>query len=143
MRASRCTIRRRDGRVWRAALPSATCSFPRAVLCVALALFALGAAFGALGPPEWNWVRVTLLVLAALAFAVVFIAPDHFLDEHLYRHVAREHVPRIFAWTLAALFVMAWIKVQGGPFQAWIQGMPGGRFWPRPSSGCCPSRGRT
>ena len=101
------------------------CSFPRAVLCVALALFALGAAFGVVGPPEWNWVRVTLLVLAALAFAVVFVAPDHFLDEHLYRHVAREHVPRIFAWTLAALFVMAWIKVQGGPFQAWIQGHAG------------------
>ena len=101
------------------------CSFPRAVLCVALGLFALGVAFGAVGPGEWNWVRVTLLLAAAVAFALVFLAPDHFLEEHLYRHVAREHVPRVFAWTLGALFVMAWIQVQGGPLQSWIQTHPG------------------
>lgn len=101
------------------------CSFPRAVLCVALGLFALGVAFGAVGPDAWNWVRVTLLLAAAVAFAVVFIAPEHFLEEHLYHHVAREHVPRVFAWTLGALFVMAWIRVQGGPLQAWIQTHPG------------------
>jgi hypothetical protein len=68
---------------------------------------------------------VTILVLSTLAFTVVFIAPDHFLEAHLYQHVAREHVPRIFAWTLGALFVMSWIKVQGGPVQGWIQGHSG------------------
>lgn len=101
------------------------CSFPRAVLCAALGLFALGVALGAVGPETWNWVRVTLLLVTAVAFAVVFVAPEHFLEEHLYRHVAREHVVRIFAWTLGALFVMAWIKVQGGPLQGWVQTHPG------------------
>lgn len=108
---------------WRSSF--STCSFPRAVLCVALALFAFGAAVGAVGPHEWSWIRITLLALAAMAFGVVFTVPDHFLEEHLYRHVAKEHVPRIFVWTLGALFVMAWIRVQGGAFQAWIQGHPG------------------
>ncbi len=102
-----------------------SCSFERAVLCVALGLFALGVVLGWVGPSVWNWIRVTILVLSTLAFTVVFIAPEHFLETHLYRHVAREHVPRIFAWTLGALFVMAWIKVQGGPVQGWIQGHPG------------------
>ena len=101
------------------------CTFPRAILCAALGLFALGVALGWVGPPVWNWIRVTILALSSLAFAVVFIAPDHFLETHLYQHVAREHVPRIFAWTLGALFVMAWIKVQGGPVQAWILDHPG------------------
>jgi hypothetical protein len=82
-------------------------------------------ALGALGPQEWNWVRVTLLVLSATALTLVVIAPEHFLEEHLYRHVAREHMPRLFAWTFGALFVMAWIKVQGGGVQDWIQGHPG------------------
>jgi hypothetical protein len=77
------------------------------------------------GPPAWNWICVTILALPTLAFTVVFIAPEHFLEAHLYRHVARKHVPRIFAWTLGALFVMAWIKVQGGPLQGWILGHPG------------------
>jgi hypothetical protein len=101
------------------------CSFPRAALCAALGLFAVGVALGAVGPSTWNWVRVTLLLAAAVASAVVFVSPEHFLEEHLYRHVAREHVPRIFAWTLGALFVMAWIRVQGGPFQGWVQTHPG------------------
>jgi hypothetical protein len=29
--------------------------------------------------------------------------PDHFLREHLWSHVLRQHVPRIFLWTLGAL----------------------------------------
>ncbi len=101
------------------------CSFPRAVLCAALGLFALGVSFGAVGPDTWNWIRVTLLLVTAVAFAVVFIAPEHFLEEHLYHHVAREHVPRIFVWTLGALLVMAWIAARGGPVQTWVQGHPG------------------
>ncbi len=101
------------------------CSARRGVLCLALGLFALGVAFGVLGPHDWNWIRATLLVLAAAAFAVVFVAPEHFLEEHLFRHVAGEHVPRVFAWTFGALLLMAWIKLQGGPLQAWIQDHPG------------------
>jgi hypothetical protein len=101
------------------------CSFPRAVLCVVLGLFALGVAVGAVGPETWNWVRVTLLSVTVMAFSVVFVAPEHFLEEHLYLHVAREHVPRIFAWTLGALLVMGWISAYGGPVQAWIQAHPG------------------
>jgi len=88
-------------------------------------VFALGVALGAVVPSTWNWVRVTLLLATVVAFAVVFVAPEHFLEEHLYRHVVREHVPRIFAWTLGALSVMAWIEVQGGPLQGWIKTHPG------------------
>ncbi len=101
------------------------CSFPRAVLCTTLGLFAVGVIFRAVGPQEWNWIRVTLLVVTTAALVVVFIVPEHFLEEHLYGHVAKEHVPRVLAWTLAALFAMAWIKLQGGPLQAWIQARPG------------------
>ncbi len=46
------------------------------------------------------------VVLAAAAFLIVLTVPDHFLDEHLWRHVARHHVPRIFAWTLGALVAL-------------------------------------
>jgi hypothetical protein len=101
------------------------CSLARALLCLSLALFAAAVALGFVETGGWNWVRVTLLLVTGTALAVAFVVPEHFLREHLYRHVALEHVPRIFAWTLGALFVMAWIRVQGGPFQAWIQGHPG------------------
>lgn len=101
------------------------CSAARGLLCLSLGLFALAVTVGLVGPQAWNWVRVTLLLVTSIAFAVVFVAPEHFLKDHLYRHVALEHVPRIFVWTLGSLFLMAWIKVQGGSFQAWVQGHPG------------------
>lgn len=79
------------------------CSAARGTLTAALGLFAGAVAAGWIGPPEWDWIRVTLLAVSAASVAVVATAPDHFLDEHLWRHVARKHVPRVFLWTLAAL----------------------------------------
>jgi len=55
---------------------------------------------------EWGWIRVTLLVTSVLALFIVATVPDHFLDEHLWRHIALRHVPRIFLWTFGALLVM-------------------------------------
>jgi len=36
----------------------------------------------------------------------VATVPDHFLEEHLWNHVAKKHVPRIFFWAFGTLFVM-------------------------------------
>jgi hypothetical protein len=55
---------------------------------------------------EWDWIRITLLVTSLLALFIVATVPDHFLDEHLWRHIAIRHVPRIFLWTFGALLVM-------------------------------------
>lgn len=101
------------------------CSLPRAVLTLGLTLFVVAVAAGVLGPPEWNWVRMTLIALSAVALFIVFTVPEHFLEEHLYRHVAVEHVPRIFGWTFGALLVMAWIAGTNLPVEAVIREHPG------------------
>ncbi len=54
----------------------------------------------------WGWIRTTLLVTSLLALFIVVTVPDHFLDEHLWRHIAVRHVPRIFLWTFGALLVL-------------------------------------
>jgi hypothetical protein len=46
------------------------------------------------------------LGLSLTALFIVSTVPDHFLQEHLWEHVARKHVPRVFAWTLGTLLVM-------------------------------------
>jgi hypothetical protein len=55
--------------------------------------------------PASPWIRGILLGLGALALFVVLTVPDHFLDEHLWRHIVLQHVPRIFAWTAGALLL--------------------------------------
>jgi hypothetical protein len=83
------------------------CSAARGVLATALGLALLAIVTGRLGPPEWNWIRATLLAVTAAALFITGTVPDHFLEEHLWRHVAMRHVPRVFLWTFAALLAMA------------------------------------
>ncbi len=83
-----------------------SCSAARGILAVVLAIFALALSTGLVGPPEWTWMRATLLAASAVALFIVSTVPDHFLEEHLWKHVARAHAPKIFLWTLGALIVM-------------------------------------
>lgn len=41
----------------------------------------------------------------AVAFAlfVVVSAPEHFLEEHLWNHILKKHLPAVFLWTLGSL----------------------------------------
>jgi hypothetical protein len=82
------------------------CSPVRGTLTAALGLFLLGILAGQLGPSSWNWIRVTLAVVTGGAVFIVATVPDHFIEDHLWRHVAVKHAPQIFLWTLAALIVM-------------------------------------
>ncbi len=61
---------------------------------------------------KWNWMSITLLITALMALFIVATVPDHFLDEHLWRHIAREHLPRIFLWTLGALIALHILNTQ-------------------------------
>jgi hypothetical protein len=82
------------------------CTAARGILTVVLALFVAAVASGRIGSEEETWIRVTLIVASAVALFVVATVPDHFLDEHLWKHVALRHVPRVFLWTLGALVAM-------------------------------------
>ncbi|MCD6364795.1 MAG: arsenic efflux protein [Planctomycetes bacterium] len=82
------------------------CIAPRGILTVVLALFLLSLTLGQIGPAAWNWIRITLVVSSVIALSIVATVPDHFLVEHLWQHVARKHVPRVFLWTLGALVAM-------------------------------------
>ena len=82
------------------------CTAARGTLTISLALFIMAIITGQLGHGDWNWVRISLMFVSSVALFIVATVPDHFLEEHLWNHVAREHVPRVFLWTFGALLVM-------------------------------------
>ncbi len=82
------------------------CSSVRGVLCLSLSLFLFTVITGELGPPLWNWIRVTLVIVSLTALFIVSTVPDHFLKEHLWKHVVKKHVPRVFLWTFGTLLLM-------------------------------------
>lgn len=85
------------------------CSFQRALLIAFLLIFVIGLIFGEMGPQNWNWIRITLLIASSISLFIVITVPEHFLEEHLWKHIVKVHVPRIFMWTFGALLVMHFV----------------------------------
>jgi hypothetical protein len=85
------------------------CSFQRALLIVFLLIFIIGLVFGEIGPQNWNWIRITLLITSSISLFIVTTVPEHFLEEHLWKHIVKVHVPRIFMWTFGALLVVHFV----------------------------------
>jgi len=74
---------------------------------------------GKIGPEEWNWVRVTLLTVTLISLFIVSTVPEHFLKEHLWNHIVKVHIPRIFMWTFGTLFVIG-LVMQYVDVSAWV-----------------------
>ncbi|MFA5137693.1 MAG: putative manganese transporter [Elusimicrobiota bacterium] len=86
---------------WRRCIPA------RGLVAGGLVLLLASVVLGLIGPREWDWLRCTLAGVALLALLIVAVAPDHFIEEHLWLHLVRQHVPSLFLWTFGALALMA------------------------------------
>lgn len=86
-------------------------SFPRALLIGILSVLLFLLFSGYTEPYEWDWVKFTLLSVTIFAMFVVITVPDHFLEEHLWKHVLKKHLLRIFLWTFGALLVIHYIQM--------------------------------
>ncbi|MCU0821846.1 MAG: putative manganese transporter [Spirochaetes bacterium] len=54
----------------------------------------------------WDWKRITFLNLISLSIYIVISVPDHYLNEHIWDHIARRHIWRVFLWTFGALLLV-------------------------------------
>ena len=59
------------------------------------------------------WMNILFAVLSIGILGAVLFAGDHFVEEHLWKHVVCRHLPGIFAWTFG---VLAFITVLTGFF---------------------------
>ncbi|MCK9997118.1 MAG: arsenic efflux protein [Candidatus Krumholzibacteria bacterium] len=78
----------------------------RGVLMAVLVALVAAVGSGYVGPAEWNWIRWTILILTIVSLLIVGTVPEHFLEHHLWHHVAKQHLPRIFSWTFGTLLLM-------------------------------------
>ena len=78
----------------------------RITLIVVLVLFVIAIAAGQVGPVAWGWARISILLVSFMALFIVATVPDHFLEEHLWKHVAKQHILQIFLWTFSALIAI-------------------------------------
>ncbi len=92
----------------------------RGLLIIVLILFIAGLLTNQLGPPEWNWIKITFLIGSLFSLFIVSTVPEHFFEEHLWEHIVKVHVPRVFFWAFGALLIMH-ILLDYLELGAWIE----------------------
>ena len=78
----------------------------RLILDIVLLLLILGVITGVLAGGAKVWMRTTILLSLGFSFFVVVSVPDHFLKKHIWDHIVKVHIPRIFLWTFGTLFAI-------------------------------------
>jgi len=78
----------------------------RFLLIFILVVILVALSSGFIAGDEEAWIRITLLAVSVVGLYIVATVPDHFLEEHLWEHVAKRHVPKIFFWTLGAMLAI-------------------------------------
>ena len=53
-----------------------------------------------------DWMNVLFAGLSVIILFVLIFASDHFVEEHLWKHIICKHLPTIFAWTFGVLLVL-------------------------------------
>jgi len=81
-------------------------SFPRALLMGFLLALVGVQVNNFIGHEGWNWINATLLLSGLFGLFVVITVPDHFLEKHLWEHVLKKHLFKIFIWTFGTLLAM-------------------------------------
>ncbi len=78
-------------------------SIPRYITLVFLFVVVVLTGLGIVGPQIWNWQRITLFSLLIFVTFIVSTVPDHYLREHIWKHIMKKHLWRVFLWTFFAL----------------------------------------
>jgi hypothetical protein len=79
----------------------------RITLFILVAFLLTGVFFGFIAGDAKTWIKVTLYLVIGFSLFIVVSVPDHFMKKHLWEHIVKKHIPRIFLWTFGTLLVMA------------------------------------
>ena len=94
-------------------------SLRRIVLILLILILFIGVSTGFLAGKMEVWLRLTLLLAIALSLFIANSVPEHFLKEHLWDHIVKIHIPRIFLWTFGTLLVLHFL-LNNFDIQTWF-----------------------
>lgn len=55
-----------------------------------------------------RWMNIIFAVLSLITLFFLIKADNHFIEDHIWGHVIKKHLPNIFLWTFGALMVIGW-----------------------------------
>jgi len=82
--------------------------FTRFLLLVIIVSFMVLITTGTLGPPTWDWKRITFICLSVFTLVIIIICSEHYLESHIWEHIIKKHLFRVFLWSFGALLFVHW-----------------------------------
>jgi len=83
-------------------------SFTRSLLLFLIVFFMILVALGFMGPSSWDWKRITFMGLSLTSLLIALVAPEHYLNSHIWDHIIKNHILRVFLWTFGVLLLLHW-----------------------------------
>ena len=81
-------------------------SLYRIGLILIVLLFLVAVSSGMLAANAKFWIKITIIAVVSISLFIVITVPEHFLKEHLWDHIVKVHILRIFLWTFGTLLVV-------------------------------------
>jgi hypothetical protein len=81
-------------------------SIQRITIILIVFLFLIAVSSGMLATNAKQWIRITIIVLVVISLFITTTVPEHFLKEHLWDHIVKVHILRIFLWTFGTLLIV-------------------------------------
>jgi len=82
--------------------------FTRFLFLVLILSFMVLITTGALGPPTWDWKRITFICLSVFTLVIIIICSEHYLESHIWEHIIKKHLFSVFLWSFGALLFVHW-----------------------------------
>ncbi len=60
---------------------------------------------------EKLWIKGLSLFISLISIIIVLFSSEHFVKDHIYRHIVKKHLPNIFFWTFLALFFISFLQI--------------------------------
>ena len=52
------------------------------------------------------WMKISVLLAFLFSLFIVLTVPNHFIKKHIWEHIVKMHLPRIFLWVFGTLLLM-------------------------------------
>ena len=82
--------------------------FTRFLLLVLIVSFLVLISTGILGPSTWDWKRITFISLSLCTLCIIMVCSEHYFDSHIWDHIIKKHMFRVFSWSFGALLFVHW-----------------------------------
>ena len=91
----------------------------RMALTLLIVSLIIATATGLIAGNAEMWLKITLILAIIFSLFIVISVPEHFLKEHLWDHIVKIHMPKIFTWTLGTLLV-TYFLLHFIDIQSWV-----------------------